>query len=76
MYVAQFMGFMPIQGIQSGDPLRFEFRWKTFRMAITMLYIVCGASVSAMYLMRISRLGISAKNFGEILSGILFLALV
>ncbi|KAG4070159.1 hypothetical protein HA402_003849 [Bradysia odoriphaga] len=62
IYVAQFMGFMPVQGIRTGDPFKFEFRWKTFRVMITMMYFVCSASMATMYLNRIARLGISAKN--------------
>ncbi|KAG4072379.1 hypothetical protein HA402_004311 [Bradysia odoriphaga] len=62
IYFAQFMGFMPVQGIRTGDPFKFEFRWKTFRVMITMLYFVLGVSLGTMYLRRISRIGINAKN--------------
>ncbi|XP_037024150.1 gustatory receptor for sugar taste 64a-like [Bradysia coprophila] len=62
IYFAQFMGFMPVQGIRTGDPFKFEFRWKTFRVMITMLYVVLGVSLGTMYLRRIARIGINAKN--------------
>ncbi len=65
IYVAQFMGFMPIQGIRTGNPFKFEFKWKTFRVMITLLYLVLGVSTATMYLQRIARIGITAKNIGE-----------
>lgn len=65
MYFAQFMGFMPVQGIRTGDPFKFEFRWKTYRVMITMVYIVLGGFTATMYLRRIAQLGINAKNIGK-----------
>lgn len=65
MFFAQFLGFMPVQGIRTGDPLKFEFRWKTFRVCITMVYYFLAVALATMYLRRIAGIGINAKNIGE-----------
>lgn len=65
LYVAQFMGFLPIQGIRTADPFKFKFCWRTIRVLITMIYFALGISIATMYLQRIAGIGINAKNMGE-----------
>lgn len=61
------MGFMPIQNIRPGDPYKFEFRWKTARVMVTMVYLLLALSIASMYLYKIALAGITAKNIGKFL---------
>ncbi|KAJ6635418.1 Gustatory receptor for sugar taste 64a [Pseudolycoriella hygida] len=82
IYVAQFMGFMPLQGVRTKDPVKYEFRWKTIRVLVTLLYFLLGGLIAEMYLQKIAKIGINAKNIVNLVfyscclfGGVLFLLL-
>lgn len=62
----QFLFLMPVCGISSDDPKKLHFKWKSFRVIITLLYICYGSFTSFLFLRFIYQLGIDTKNIGEI----------
>lgn len=56
---------MPIEGIRTGDPFKFEFRWKTFRVLQTIIFCALGLFMTTTYLVRIAGIGITTDNIGK-----------
>lgn len=62
----QFLFLMPVCGISSDNPKELHFKWNSFRVIITLLYICYGSFTSFLFLRFIYQLGIDTKNIGEI----------
>lgn len=62
----QFMGLMPVCGISQTNPKLIKFRWKSIRVAYTILYTFYGFIVSTLFFTFIADQGISAKNIGKV----------
>lgn len=60
--VAQCFGLMPIHGIRNLHSL--SFRWISVRVLISTLYMVLGIIVTYLYMNRLKKIGITAKNLG------------
>lgn len=61
----QFLFLMPVCGISSDSPKNLQFKWKSFRVLMTLLYILYGLCVSFLYLEFIYDMGINAMNIGN-----------
>lgn len=65
--VAQCFALMPVVGIRGPDfKQSIQFRWRTLRVLFTVCLILCGVCVDLLYLKRIMRIGINAKNIGKL----------
>lgn len=62
--IVQFLGMMPVCGISNTDPTALKFKWGSFRVVLTLFYILYGIIVSSTMFTFISAEGISAKNIG------------
>lgn len=56
---------MPVTGIRSHRSQMVEFRWRTPRVLVTCCYLFLSASTALLYLKKILKIGISAKNMGR-----------
>lgn len=61
----QFLFLMPVCGISYHNPKILSFKWTSFRVIATLLYISYGIFTSVVFLIFIYNLGISTKNIGE-----------
>lgn len=60
--VAQCFGLLPIHGVRHLHSL--SFRWISLRVLISTLYMVLGLIVTFLYMNRLKKIGITAKNLG------------
>lgn len=57
---------MPINGIRGPNHEKAApFRWRTPRVLFTGIILLWGIGIDLLYLKRIIRIGINAKNFGK-----------
>ena len=61
----QFLGLMPVCGVSQKNPKKLEFKWKSFRIVFTLMYITYGIVISSIFFISINEEGISAKNIGN-----------
>lgn len=61
----QFCCLMPVTGISYNNPKILRFKWTSYRVIFTLIYIGYGAFTSILFFTFIYDLGISTKNIGE-----------
>lgn len=61
----QFLGLMPVCGVSKGDHKYLEFKWKSLRTVLTLMYITYGVAISITFFTFINAEGISATNIGN-----------
>jgi hypothetical protein len=62
----QFLCLMPVCGISSHTVNDLKFKWKSFRVIMTIIYISYGTLTAILYFCFIYEMGINAQNIGEL----------
>lgn len=63
--IAQVCGLMPVCGITNVDATSLHFKWRSFRIIITVIILLSGGTFAILLLRTVSKAGLSAKNIGK-----------
>lgn len=63
--LVQFLFLMPVCGISYNNPKILRFKWTSFRVIVTLVYIGYGIFTSVIFFIFIYELGINTKNIGK-----------
>lgn len=59
---AQFVGLMPLHGIRNLHSI--SFRWLSYRVLISVFYLVIGTVMAYLYMNRLTKVGMTIVNLG------------
>lgn len=62
----QFLFLMPVCNISCADSKLLRFKWNSFRVIATIVYILYGIFTTILFFKFIYELGINTKNIGEL----------